>query len=171
MDSPQQSAAVESAAATEPPRRNPGLFYFGLVTLILAIIALVVVAARSLTDKEGRPLFRSAVATATATPADPSPATTSASPTPRPATAQPSGTNTPAVGVTVVQCGDILAPVDKQHALPSDCAPGDLQPIPGEFSANGQQFLRSAAASALVDMFQAAARDGHRIFANSGYRS
>ncbi|MBI5948403.1 MAG: M15 family metallopeptidase [Chloroflexi bacterium] len=100
-----------------------------------------------------------------------------ASPTAKPngstATPQPQPTQSPNGEDTspLVPCGDILVPLDKQHRLPADCAPGDLQAIPAQYSANGQQHLRAAAANALIEMFQAAAKEGYQLYANSGYRS
>ncbi len=89
-----------------------------------------------------------------------------ATPTPPPTQAPNGEDNSP-----LVPCGDILAPLDKQHRLASDCVPTDLQAIPAQYSANGTQYLRAAAANALVEMFQAAAKEGHQIYGNSGYRS
>ena len=172
MDSSPQSSAAESAVAADPAVRGHGLFYFALLAVLLAAIAFFLVVARSLRDDNGNPVFVTSPKTATTVPPTPTGTGTPATATVRPPSAPAgSATSQPTNDATVVACGDVLAPVDKQHALPAGCAPGDLQSIPGEYSANGQQFLRSAAAAALVEMFQAAAKDGHRLFANSGYRS
>ncbi len=172
MDAPRIRAAPEESVGAERSHRNPGLFYFALSAFIAAVIALVIVAARALTNGDGTPTFPALAPTAT-------PTTEVSAPTPAP-TAVPSTTPirqtqtvAPTTGpaATTVTCGDILAPVDKDHTLGAGCGPADLQAIPADFSANGQQFLRAAAASALVDMFRAAEREGHRLLANSGYRS
>ncbi len=99
------------------------------------------------------------------------------------ATTQPSATNTPsptatraivrtpiAEGFFEVACGDILAPVDKQHRLPAGCEPDDLVDIPSEMSTGGQRMRREAAA-AFGELFAAAQQDGFTILAASSYRS
>lgn len=71
----------------------------------------------------------------------------------------------------LVACGDILAPLDKQHRLASDCAPNDLVALPASISKGGQQLMRSEAAGALEELFAAANKDGYQLFAESSYRS
>jgi len=71
----------------------------------------------------------------------------------------------------LVRCGDIQAPLDKQHRLAPDCEPVDLVTLPGAISSGGQQLMRTEAAAALQEMFAAAAKDGFRLFAASSYRS
>jgi D-alanyl-D-alanine carboxypeptidase len=71
----------------------------------------------------------------------------------------------------LVACGDILAPLDKDHRLSADCAPSDLVQLPADISAQGTQYMRSQAASALEQMFAAAAKAGYQLVANSTYRS
>ncbi|MEO9255578.1 MAG: M15 family metallopeptidase [Tepidiformaceae bacterium] len=71
----------------------------------------------------------------------------------------------------LVACGDILAPLDKQHRLPADCAPTDLVTLPAASSAEGTQEMRRDAESALEKMFAAAKNDGFTLVANSTYRS
>lgn len=83
-----------------------------------------------------------------------------------PATATADSDNTP-----LVRCGDILAPLDKQHRLAPDCVPSDLVALPGSISAEGAQSMRSEAASAIQDLFAAARKEGYVLFANSTYRS
>ncbi|MEX1104345.1 MAG: M15 family metallopeptidase [Dehalococcoidia bacterium] len=70
-----------------------------------------------------------------------------------------------------VACGDILAPVDKAHRLPSDCAPGDLQELSGDLSLGGSQLMRAESANAFAELAAAAARDGVGLRAVSAYRS
>jgi zinc D-Ala-D-Ala carboxypeptidase len=89
---------------------------------------------------------------------------------------QPTGDNgsqsTPTPdGTVIVACGDILAPVDKQHRLPADCAPGDLVALPEAYSAAVPQYMRAEAADAAVRLFEAAIADGVYIYAISSYRS
>jgi D-alanyl-D-alanine carboxypeptidase len=101
------------------------------------------------------------------------------------ATADPAGTTTPGTGeptrtpanepgpdgTIVVACNDILAPLDKQHRLPADCVPPDLEELPGAISAQGAQYLRSEALAALRELFQAARAEGYLLQVNSSYRS
>ena len=74
-------------------------------------------------------------------------------------------------GSIVVACGDIRAPLDKQHRLAADCVPPDLEALPGEMVAGGGQLLRAAAAAAYRELFAAAAADGYTILASSSYRN
>ena len=71
----------------------------------------------------------------------------------------------------VLPCGDILAPVDKQHRLPADCAPGDLVALPDAYVAAEAQLMRAEAADAAIRLFEAAATDGVFIYAVSSFRS
>ncbi len=73
-------------------------------------------------------------------------------------------------GTSVVTCGDILAPLDKQHRLEPDCVPAALQALPADFS-SGEQFLIPGAAAALFEMFAAAAVEGHNLVVVSSFRS
>ena len=117
-------------------------------------------------------------------PAAPTPVpTTESTPTvtlePRPVpTATPSPTAVPdregtpqGDGTFQVVCGDVLAPVDKQHRLPAGCEPADLVTLPGEISSGGVQRMRAEAAAAFEDLVAAAERDGFTILAASAYRS
>ena len=94
-------------------------------------------------------------------------------PAPSPTPTEPAApTATPAPGgVQVVACGDILAPVDKQHRLDADCEPGDLVALPARFLAADGQQLRAEAAAAMVELLEAALADGHELFVLSAYRS
>ena len=99
----------------------------------------------------------------------------SAPPTSEPSAAQPSTQPTapptvdPATGAIIVACGDILAPLDKQHRLERNCVPPDLQAVPAQFS-SGTQRLRAEARDALVEMFAAAQQAGFTLYTNSAYR-
>ena len=86
------------------------------------------------------------------------------------ATAAPSAkaaspTKTPGTGGNV-DCLDIYARADKQHAMTASCAPGDLVQVP-----DSAELLRSEAAAAYNEMVAAAKKDGLTITAISGYRS
>jgi D-alanyl-D-alanine carboxypeptidase len=91
------------------------------------------------------------------------PGQAAASPTPR-ATSVP--------GVTL-PCGDILVPIDKDHALAPDCAPGDLVSLPGSLSyfVDFPVVLRRQAADAFVELAAAAAKAGFALKVRSAYRS
>lgn len=106
--------------------------------------------------------------TVEATPETP---TAASEPTLEPETPPPA-TDTPVPDTSiVVACGDIRAPLDKQHRLTSDCVPPDLEHLPGEMVTGGGQLLRSAAAAAYRELFAAAQADGYTILAASAYRS
>lgn len=76
------------------------------------------------------------------------------------------GTSTPMPEV------GLLYLVDKEHALLEGYTPTDLQPVPGAYIAPDYSgVLRSEALSALLEMLDAAALDGHDIRVVSGYRS
>lgn len=67
-------------------------------------------------------------------------------------------------------CGDLLAPVDKEHALPADCEPDELVTLPVEHSYGGTQLLIPQAADALISMLEAAEEAGHLLYVRSAYR-
>lgn len=108
---------------------------------------------------------------------DPAPAvvgpTEPATPAASPTRAEPSTTTTPipTVYAEVLPCGDILAPLDKDHRLTEDCGPSDLEALPASISAEGSQQLRREAAAALRDLFAAAEKEGFRLHVNSSFRS
>ncbi len=87
--------------------------------------------------------------------------------------AEPSTTTTPipTVYAEILPCGDILAPVDKDHRLASDCEPADLEALPASISAEGSQQLRRETAAAIRDLFAAAENEGFRLYVNSSFRS
>ena len=139
----------------------PVLFIAGMIAVVLAFVVLITVAADAFggNDSPAAP-----VPDPTATPtteAAPSLAETPAA-TKAPPTAAPTAGSD---GKIEVPCGDILAPVDKDHRLPSNCAPGDLRSVAGSQ-------LRAEAAAAFEEL-QAAARKekGYELYINSGYRS
>lgn len=89
--------------------------------------------------------------------------------------ATPEPTATPAVtdehGAVILPCDDLLAPVDKQHRLPAECAPSDLVVLPADYSYGGEQLMRQEAAAAFIELREAAAQEGVVIYARSSYRS
>lgn len=96
----------------------------------------------------------------------------SEAPSPPPASQTTAPTATPAPGgVIIVACGDVLAPVDKQHRLEAGCEPEDLVTLPARFLAADGQQLRAEAAAAMVELLEAALDAGHELFVVSGYRS
>lgn len=110
----------------------------------------------------------------TAAPETPSDAVETVTETPieTPPTEEPTPTPTPgADGTVVLECGDTLAPVDKRHRLPEDCAPGDLVLLPAKYSYGAGQYLRAEAADAVMKLIDAAAREGVTLLAASSYRS
>ncbi|WBL35658.1 M15 family metallopeptidase [Tepidiforma flava] len=146
------------------------VFFASVIAVIVSVIVLLVVAADSL-GRDAAPPPGGAPGGAVETPA-PSPGNgNGASPTAA-ATAAPTERPTPgADGTIVVACGDILAPLDKQHRLPADCEPPDLVQLPAEISFGGAQYLRREALDALLELFEAARRDGFSLVVNSSYRS
>ena len=150
-------------------QRNP--WYPALLTavgtvVVSVIVLLVVIANASSSGASGSPAVASK---GTVTPV--ATGRTSAVPTPTrtpfvSADPGPGGDATP-----LVTCGDILAPVDKDHRLGPDCVPPDLVTLPTSISAEGAQQMRAAAATAIEEMFAAAKQAGFTLFVNSGYRS
>jgi D-alanyl-D-alanine carboxypeptidase len=69
-----------------------------------------------------------------------------------------------------VACGDILAPMDKQHRLPADCVPPDLRDLPAQVSI-GNQRMRVEAAAAFEELAAEARRAGYTLASVSAYRS
>lgn len=82
----------------------------------------------------------------------------------------PAATATAGLDAIPVQCGDILAPLDKQHVLAANCVPA-LVNLPAAMSIGAQQ-LTAPTITAMQEMFAAAAKDGSPSFqVNSAYRS
>ncbi len=151
-----------------------------LIVSAVVFVALIVAAANG----GGGPTLVPGGLRETPTPADETPApsasanaavttpATTVAPGTRGATATVPGgaTTAPTSSAKVVGCGDILAPLDKEHRLTEDCAPGDLQQLAPNIS-YGQQFLRSAAAAAFNELVADASRAGFSLVAVSAYRS
>lgn len=70
----------------------------------------------------------------------------------------------------VLPCGDWLAPLDKQHALPSNCAPGALVDLPDYYAIEDQR-VHPEVEVALTNLIHAADSAGHELFVRSSYRS
>lgn len=147
------------------------IFTGAIVAVAVSFIVLVVVAADSFGGSGGgdggagvSPTETAGTDTSTPDPAATgSPGNTDPTRTP---------TNEPGPdGSIVVACNDILAPLDKQHRLPADCVPPDLEEVPGAISAQGAQYLRTEALAALREMFDAARTDGFVLQVNSSFRS
>ena len=81
-------------------------------------------------------------------------------------TASPLPAAPPAPQDTIlVDCRNVLAPVNEQHSCPPDFVPGDLVDV------GSGQTLRSEAAAAFTEMLAAAQREGHILLVVSGFRS
>lgn len=104
----------------------------------------------------------------TATPLPPTP-----TPGPAPIPPSPPVPATPASPSALVACGDILAPLDKQHSLAADCQPPDLAPLPDAMSylVDYPIILRKAAADAMAALINAATDAGFTLKVRSAYRS
>lgn len=144
-----------------------------VIAVGLAVVLLVVVAANANSSNDKQPAAAATTAAEDGTqPAVSTRAGETASPAAKPTDAPTqtsnggSSDNTP-----LVKCGDILAPVDKQHRLAADCAPSDLVTLPANISVQGTQSMRSEAAAAIEEMFAAARKDGYNLVVNSSYRS
>lgn len=149
------------------------LFIGGVATLALSFIVFIFVVADKFGDSDGNGSpFSADVATATPT-ATPPASSSTAGVTASPAQQTTAATTVPPNSDTslLVRCGDVQAPLDKQHRLAPDCEPSDLVTLPASLSTGGQQLMRTEAAAALQEMFAAAAKDGFRLFAASSYRS
>ena len=181
------SATKGSAPARQrrgpPPKRTVGkkaapqhpwypVFIIALVAVTLSVVVLLAVVAH---DGGGGPGGIAFGPTAQATPDGGEPTTarppatptagTVATPTINPGS-DPSNDTSP-----VVACGNPLAPLDKQHRLAPDCEPNDLEALGPNISTEGTQYLRKETAATIREMFDAARKDGHQLFVNSGYRS
>jgi D-alanyl-D-alanine carboxypeptidase len=138
----------------------------------VSVLVLIVVAVDGLgggTDGPG-------VVAATGSPtSEPNSNTAAGSPTTGPVkTALPPATSSPVLGndnTPLVRCGELLAPLDKQHRLAQDCVPADLVTLPASISTGGSQELTRETANAMQEMFSAAKADGQTFSVNSAYRS
>ncbi|MFN0146773.1 MAG: D-alanyl-D-alanine carboxypeptidase family protein [Dehalococcoidia bacterium] len=140
------------------------------VVSVLIFIALVTGACQSNSPAPGA----AAPTVPEPTPGEPTPTTPAPAATPTlAATAvppSPTSVPSPAAGeAIVVACGDPLAPLDKQHRLPADCAPSVVQL--DKAIAQGTQYMKPDAATAFADLVSGARADGFTLAAVSAYRS
>jgi D-alanyl-D-alanine carboxypeptidase len=153
------------------------LFIGALIAVALSFVLFVFVVADKFGDGGGSDPGVGAVVSPTNTPGPGTPTVATTAPPDKTATigqTTPAPTGPPGQdGDTspLVACGDILAPLDKQHRLPADCAPTDLVTLPAAISAEGSQEMRKDAEAALQQLFAAAKKDGFTLVANSTYRS
>ena len=176
MAKAQKKAAVGGEEKEPPGGHWHSAYLWGLVAVAAAVVVLLVTVAGAL---GGSGPAKTSASPGVITPSTPD---TGASPTGAVTSTQPAGSSPTAAptaeqtasdsdNTPLVRCGDTLAPLDKGHRLPADCAPSDLVTLPGSISAEGTQSLRSETASALQELFGAARKDGYVLFANSTYRS
>ncbi|MGE3075723.1 MAG: M15 family metallopeptidase [Dehalococcoidia bacterium] len=158
-------AKRQSVGGSDRGNGLPVLFIVGVVAVVLAFIVLITVASDKLSGGS-TPAVPGASPTDTPTAEATAAPTTTTAPTVAPTTPPTIGPD----GSILVTCGDILAPLDKQHVLGPDCVPSDLVALPAEYS-SGVMRMRSEAADAIVQMFEAAKNDGYALYVNSAYRS
>lgn len=174
-------ARMDASRASDRKKRTVGessprsawypVFVGSLFALAVSLIVLIVVAADSLGGDDGpgasaasgsptaEPSATEQVGVATASPGN---------------TAVPPATSSPVLGndnTPLVRCGDLLAPLDKQHRLAQDCVPADLVTLSASISTGGQQDLTRETATAMQEMFTAARADGQSLSVGSAYRS
>jgi D-alanyl-D-alanine carboxypeptidase len=148
------------------------VFAGSLVAVAVSVVVLIVVAVDGLGD--GNDGAGQVGATGSPT-SEPNSTSAGGAPTTVPAkSAVPPATSSPVLGndnTPLVRCGDLLAPLDKQHRLAQDCVPAELVTLPASISTGGQQELTRETASAMQEMFSAAKADGQNLSVGSAYRS
>ena len=147
----------------------PIYFIGAVVAVVVAFVILITVAADAFGGDDGGGVASPDVTPSEAATSD---ATTGAGETQAP-TRAPEATATPTPdrdGKVQVTCGDVLAPVDKQHRLAANCVPSDLQQLPAEY-ASGYQSMRSEAAGAIQEFLGAGKQAGYALYVNSSFRS
>ena len=142
---------------------------FALATLALTLVA----ACADGGESDGPSLT---VVTSTSTPGDDGQQSTPTSaddPATSPATTEPpTATSTPGDdGAIVVACGDLLAPLDKQHRLEEDCVPANLVAVPDYLASVGGMSVTADTFAALEQMLSDASAEGHTLLVLSSYRS
>ena len=177
--------ADDAEAQPAPNRSKPSspatgggqkfVFALSAIALGLSVATLVIVLITRLNDDDNPPPAGNAAATTSATPNG-----AGGGPTQPPvASATQGGSNqqpTPTAPASTtaeipVPCGDILVPLDKQHVLPRNCEPTDLEPLPPSASTNGTQLMRTEARAAILDLLAAAQNGKLTMVASSSYRS
>jgi LAS superfamily LD-carboxypeptidase LdcB len=147
------------------------VFIGSIIAVVVAFIILVTVAVDAFSGDDGGGAAATAPTdTATATAGENT--APAASATTAPATSAPTTPPTvdPDDGSIVLTCGNILVPLDKQHKLPANCVPPNLQAVPAKY-ASGPQSMTGEALSAITEMFTAAQQAGFTMYTNSAYRS
>lgn len=154
--------------------RSPWLpiFAIALTVLALSFIVLLFVVADKVGGGPGPTpgptgLGANPSATSSATAVATTQAVATPTATTAPATVGPGSVdNTP-----LLPCGNILVPLDKNHRLAADCEPPDLTALPATASMGGTQLMRAEAKTAFLELVDAAAKDGFKLYASSSYRS
>jgi D-alanyl-D-alanine carboxypeptidase len=165
------SAKRETVGGSKGGGNAQAIFVGAVVAVVLSFVVLIAVAADAFSgDDKPNPIAPGDTATPTEEATE---TATGTAPTTEPTTQGGAPTAAPTAATTaagddkiVLACGDILVPLDKDHRLTSDCAPSDLQTVPGGM------LMRADAAAALAEMFAAARQEkGYEFYVNSGYRS
>ena len=137
-----------------------GLFSILFGVLFILLFKLMFLTPRTLSEKDCQDclsVIQSSQYSSVETTPSPSP---TPSPTPAP---------TPESTIDTMTVSSIQKITNKNHPIDSDYVPADLTIV--NVNSNGTQYLRSEAASALVNMFEAARRDNINLYLVSGYRS
>jgi zinc D-Ala-D-Ala carboxypeptidase len=161
------SGKRETVGGSKGGGNAQAIFVGAVVAVVLSFVVLIAVAADAFSsDDKPNPIAPGDTATPTGEATE---AATGEAPTTQPTTpgAAPTPEPTPGSdGKIILPCGNILVPLDKDHKLTPDCAPGDLRSVPGGM------LMRAEAATALGEMFAAARQEkGYEFYVNSGYRS
>jgi len=139
-----------------------GLFSILFGVLFILLIKLIFFTPRTLSEKDCKDcisVIQSSQNSSVETTPSPIP-----SPTPTPT---PEATVKPTVDTTTVS--SIQKITNKSHPIDPGYIPADLTKV--NVNSNGTQYLRSEAATALTNMFEAARKDNINLYLVSGYRS
>ena len=139
-----------------------GLFSILFGVLFILLIKLIFFTPRTLSEKDCQDCL-SAIQTNQNSSVVTTPSPT-LSPTPTPT---PEATVKPTVDTTTVS--SIQKITNKSHPIDPGYIPADLTKV--NVNSNGTQYLRSEAATALTNMFEAARKDNINLYLVSGYRS
>lgn len=173
MATPRREAKPAARTRGDQSGGWKSLYLIGLAAVGLSFIVLVFVVADKFGGGANSPASAAPPGATAEQRQSPGPtaagATSTAAPTATPNPSGPPGAD----GDTspLVTCGDLLAPLDKQHRLSADCVPAGLTTLPAAISAQGSQSLTSQTAAAISKMFDAARQAGFELVVNSGYRS
>lgn len=142
--------------------------------VLLAVACLIFVAVAVGASGDGQPMSPVSTETPEVPTATPVLALDTATPVPQEGTPVPqTATQPPPTFGPELPCGNILVPLGKASRLPFDCEPTDLEPLPDRMSyvVDTAIVMRADAATAMVEMLDAAADDGYVILVRSAYRS